>query len=140
MLNFSSYAVDQFFAAASSEVALVRAAHTSTTLAGTHAVTAAELEIAQLKQALASRDVIGQAKGILMGRRAPPLPMRSTCWAGRRSRQTASSHRSPRPWSSPRRTLICTVPAEMASHQVGGPAGLASNPHELSVRQPTLRS
>jgi AmiR/NasT family two-component response regulator len=48
---------------------VILAAHASTALAGTVAATAAELETAQLRQALQSRDVIGQAKGILMERR-----------------------------------------------------------------------
>jgi GAF domain-containing protein len=51
------------------EIALVLAAHASTALASTTAVTTAELEAAQLRQALNTRDVIGQAKGILMERR-----------------------------------------------------------------------
>jgi GAF domain-containing protein len=51
------------------DIALVLAAHASTALAATMACTAAELEAAQLRQALNSRDVIGQAKGILMERR-----------------------------------------------------------------------
>jgi hypothetical protein len=51
------------------DLALILAAHASTALAGTVAVTTAELEGAQLRQALQSRDVIGQAKGILMERR-----------------------------------------------------------------------
>ncbi len=51
------------------DLTLILAAHASTALAGTVASTAAELEAAQLRQALQSRDVIGQAKGILMERR-----------------------------------------------------------------------
>ncbi len=51
------------------DLALILAAHASTALASTVASTAAELEAAQLRQALQSRDVIGQAKGILMERR-----------------------------------------------------------------------
>lgn len=51
------------------DVALVLAAHASTALAATLASSAAELETVQLQQALQSRDVIGQAKGILMERR-----------------------------------------------------------------------
>ena len=43
--------------------------HASLILAGTHAVERAELHYTQLQQAIASRDVIGQAKGILMDRR-----------------------------------------------------------------------
>ena len=51
------------------DVAVVLAAHASTALAATLASSAAELETAQLRRALQSRDVIGQAKGILMERR-----------------------------------------------------------------------
>ncbi|MFR9805424.1 ANTAR domain-containing protein [Pseudonocardia sp. RS010] len=51
------------------DVALVLAAHASTALAATRACAAADLEAAQLRRALQSRDVIGQAKGILMERR-----------------------------------------------------------------------
>jgi hypothetical protein len=51
------------------DIALVLAAHASTALASTMACSAAELQVAQLGQALNSRDVIGQAKGILMERR-----------------------------------------------------------------------
>jgi len=51
------------------DIALILAAHASTALAGTVATTSAELETTQLRQALQSRDVIGQAKGILMERR-----------------------------------------------------------------------
>jgi hypothetical protein len=51
------------------DLAVVLAAHASTALGATVAHTAAELELAQLRQAISSRDVIGQAKGILMERR-----------------------------------------------------------------------
>jgi hypothetical protein len=51
------------------DLALVLAVHAATALSATMASTASELEVAQLKQALSSRDVIGQAKGILMERR-----------------------------------------------------------------------
>jgi hypothetical protein len=51
------------------DVAVVLAAHASTALASTMASSSAELESAQLRRALQSRDVIGQAKGILMERR-----------------------------------------------------------------------
>lgn len=49
--------------------ALLLAAHASLALATTRAVERADLERAQLRRALDSRDVIGQAKGILMHRR-----------------------------------------------------------------------
>ncbi len=49
--------------------ALLLATHAATAVAGVQARTAAELQVAQLEQALESRDVIGQAKGILMERR-----------------------------------------------------------------------
>jgi len=48
---------------------LLLATHASLALATTEAVTSAKLREAQLRQAIDSRDVIGQAKGILMGRR-----------------------------------------------------------------------
>lgn len=48
---------------------LLLATHASLALAGTDAVTTGKLREAQLHQAIDSRDVIGQAKGILMGRR-----------------------------------------------------------------------
>jgi hypothetical protein len=51
------------------DIAFVLSAHASTALSATMASTAADLESAQLRQALSSRDVIGQAKGILMERR-----------------------------------------------------------------------
>jgi ANTAR domain/GAF domain len=51
------------------DLAVILAAYASTALAGTVATTSAELEAEQLRQALQSRDVIGQAKGILMERR-----------------------------------------------------------------------
>jgi ANTAR domain/GAF domain len=51
------------------DLALVLAAHASTALAATVATSAVELEATQLREALRSRDVIGQAKGILMERR-----------------------------------------------------------------------
>jgi ANTAR domain-containing protein/GAF domain-containing protein len=51
------------------DMAVVLAAHAATALAGTMATNAAELQVAQLREALRSRDVIGQAKGVLMERR-----------------------------------------------------------------------
>jgi hypothetical protein len=50
------------------DVILLLATHASLALATTEAVTSAKLREAQLHQAIDSRDVIGQAKGILMGR------------------------------------------------------------------------
>lgn len=47
----------------------VLAAHVSTVLAMRQSLDTAEHEVAGLRQALHTRDVIGQAKGILMGRR-----------------------------------------------------------------------
>jgi hypothetical protein len=49
--------------------ALLLATHASLALAGTEAVRLAELRETQLRRALDTRDVIGQAKGILMQRR-----------------------------------------------------------------------
>ena len=51
------------------DVALVLAAHVATALRGIEALGRSELRATQLEQALQSRDVIGQAKGILMERR-----------------------------------------------------------------------
>lgn len=51
------------------DTALLLATHASLALAGTQAVELAELRQAHLRQAIESRDVIGQAKGILMQRR-----------------------------------------------------------------------
>jgi hypothetical protein len=51
------------------DTALVLATHASLALAGVAAVTEAELQAQHLRRAIDSRDVIGQAKGILMQRR-----------------------------------------------------------------------
>lgn len=51
------------------DIALLLATHGSLALATTQALTAAELHAAQLRAAIESRDIIGQAKGILMHRR-----------------------------------------------------------------------
>lgn len=51
------------------DILLLLATHASLALATTQAVTRGELQAKQLRQALDSRDVIGQAKGILMARR-----------------------------------------------------------------------
>lgn len=51
------------------DVALLLATHASLALAATQAVTRADLHEAQLRRAIESRDIIGQAKGILMQRR-----------------------------------------------------------------------
>ncbi|WP_232666023.1 ANTAR domain-containing protein [Pseudonocardia sp. TRM90224] len=67
-LNFYS-PVPNGLDGADRDIALILAAHASTALATTTAFTASELESAQLRTALDSRDVIGQAKGILMERR-----------------------------------------------------------------------
>ena len=51
------------------DLALLLATHASLALATTHALTTAELRLAHLHKAIDTRDVIGQAKGILMQRR-----------------------------------------------------------------------
>ncbi|UOX90525.1 GAF and ANTAR domain-containing protein [Amycolatopsis sp. FBCC-B4732] len=51
------------------DVLLLLATHASLALATTDAVTRAELQAANLRKAIESRDVIGQAKGIIMARR-----------------------------------------------------------------------
>jgi len=58
-----AFTVDAF------DLALLLATHASLALAHTNAVQAAELEAAHLRRAVEGRDVIGQAKGILMHRR-----------------------------------------------------------------------
>ncbi len=51
------------------DMALIFATHAAVVLRSAQAVEAAELRAAQLQEAVRSRDVIGQAKGILMERR-----------------------------------------------------------------------
>ena len=51
------------------DIALLLAAHASLVLASTQAFTEAEAQADHLRKAIESRDVIGQAKGILMQRR-----------------------------------------------------------------------
>ncbi|MFI6029524.1 ANTAR domain-containing protein [Amycolatopsis magusensis] len=50
-------------------IALLLATHAALAIAHTQAVTRQELQRTQMRQAIESRDVIGQAKGILMARR-----------------------------------------------------------------------
>lgn len=57
------------FTAEDQAVALLLATHASLALAHTRTVEMAELQARQLHRAIDSRDVIGQAKGILMARR-----------------------------------------------------------------------
>jgi GAF domain-containing protein len=57
------------FDARAIDIALLLATHASLALAHTEAVASADLEAAHLRRAVDSRDVIGQAKGILMQRR-----------------------------------------------------------------------
>jgi GAF domain-containing protein len=56
-------------AAADRDILLLLATHASLALATTRVVTRGELMAEQLREALDSRDAIGQAKGILMARR-----------------------------------------------------------------------
>lgn len=51
------------------DLILLLATHASLAVATTHAVSTGELREAQLHRAIDSRDVIGQAKGVLMHRR-----------------------------------------------------------------------
>jgi GAF domain-containing protein len=67
-LNFWSWSPDGLDTA-DRDVALVLAAHAATAIAAVQARTAAERRESQLLEALESRDVIGQAKGVLMERR-----------------------------------------------------------------------
>jgi putative lipoic acid-binding regulatory protein len=57
------------FDATDRDTALLLATHGSLALAHTQAVTTADLQAVHLRKAVDSRDVIGQAKGILMNRR-----------------------------------------------------------------------
>jgi hypothetical protein len=68
-LNLYSRKTDALGDPATRDRALLLATHASLALAHTEAVCRAELEATQLRRALATRDVIGQAKGILMNRR-----------------------------------------------------------------------
>jgi hypothetical protein len=68
-LNIYSRDRDALGSAVARDRALLLATHGSLALANTEAVQRAALEEAQLLRALDSRDVIGQAKGILMQRR-----------------------------------------------------------------------
>jgi hypothetical protein len=54
------------------DVVLLLSTHASLALATTEAVTRADLREAELRRAIDSRDVIGQAKGIIMARRGVP--------------------------------------------------------------------
>jgi hypothetical protein len=67
-LNLFSYRRGAF-TAAEQDIALLLATHGSLALATTEATTLAALREAGLRRALDTRDVIGQAKGILMHRR-----------------------------------------------------------------------
>ena len=67
-LNFYSWSPGAF-AHDARDHALVLAAYAATAISAVQARTASELREAQLTEALRSRDVIGQAKGILMERR-----------------------------------------------------------------------
>lgn len=67
-LNLYCRAPDSFTDADRDRVLLL-ATHASLALATTNAVTTAELREAHLRRAIDTRDVIGQAKGILMSRR-----------------------------------------------------------------------
>lgn len=67
-LNFWSRSVEGLDDA-DRDLALVLAAHAATAVSAVQARTAAELRETQLMEALESRDVIGQAKGVLMERR-----------------------------------------------------------------------
>ncbi|HSK62169.1 MAG TPA: ANTAR domain-containing protein, partial [Actinomycetospora sp.] len=67
-LNFWSRSPDGLDAG-DRDLALVLAAHAATAIAAVQSRTAAELRETQLLEALESRDVIGQAKGVLMERR-----------------------------------------------------------------------
>ena len=67
-LNFYAWAPDGLDTA-DRDIALVLAAHAATAIHAVQGRTASELRESQLIEALQSRDVIGQAKGVLMERR-----------------------------------------------------------------------
>lgn len=68
-LNVYSAATGKLGDEATRDQALLLATHASLALASTEAIRLAELREAQLRRALETRDLIGQAKGILMQRR-----------------------------------------------------------------------
>ncbi|OLF15558.1 hypothetical protein BU204_21320 [Actinophytocola xanthii] len=68
-LNIYSRREDALAEEATRDRAMLLATHASLAMANTEAVRLAELRETQLRQAVDSRDVIGQAKGILMHRR-----------------------------------------------------------------------
>jgi hypothetical protein len=68
-LNIYSHQRDRLGDEATRDRALLLATHASLAVATTEAVRLAELRETQLRKALETRDVIGQAKGILMQRR-----------------------------------------------------------------------
>jgi hypothetical protein len=68
-LNIYSHAEGRLGDEATRDIALVLATHASLAIAHTEAVRLADLREVHLRRALESRDVIGQAKGILMHRR-----------------------------------------------------------------------
>jgi hypothetical protein len=68
-LNIYSHAKGKLCDDTTRDIALVLSTHASLAVAHTEAVRLGELRETQLRQALESRDVIGQAKGILMHRR-----------------------------------------------------------------------
>ncbi len=75
------------FTADSQTLGSLFAAHAATALGEAQ-------HIVQLHQALASRDVIGQAKGMLMERFGLDAAARSPCWCGARRRRTSNSSTS----------------------------------------------
>jgi ANTAR domain-containing protein len=68
-LNVYSPRRDMFADETTRDLAFLLATHASVAMANTEAVRLAELRQTQFRRALDSRDVIGQAKGILMNRR-----------------------------------------------------------------------
>jgi len=68
-LNIYSHHMGRLGDQGTRDHALLLATHASLAVANTEAVRLAELREVQLRQALETRDIIGQAKGILMQRR-----------------------------------------------------------------------
>lgn len=113
----------------SERVGLLFASHAAIALAD-----AQELE--HVRWALTNRDVIGQAKGILMERFRSPLMKRSLCWPRPVSRPTARSIWWPPSWPEP-----ATSPGADAHKLVRRPFAASGRPvrHSRSTI-PTDRS
>jgi hypothetical protein len=112
------------------EIGLVLAAHASVAARAVRERTTLEQLGCQLHEALSSRDVIGQAKGILMERLRIPLTTPSMRSDAHPSDSTSSSARSPR--TSPRPASSPPTPIEAKHRQPPHPPGVT--PRQLGDR------